>query len=58
MAISIPNGYFECAEDNVETFHRVCAALRDTRKNPEWAFVREGPMWGGRRVAAWEDMFT
>jgi hypothetical protein len=50
--------YFECADVDVATFHRVCANLRDVAKNPEWAFVREGPLWHGRRVAAWQDLFT
>ena len=50
--------YFECADADVLTFHEVCAALRDTTRNPEWRFVREGPTWHGRRVASWEDLFT
>jgi hypothetical protein len=49
--------YFECTDDAVPTFHEVCAALRDVARNPEWAFVREGPTWHGRRVAAWEELF-
>jgi hypothetical protein len=48
--------YFECRDADVLTFHRVCASLRDVTKNPEWRFVREGPTWHGRRVAAWEDL--
>jgi hypothetical protein len=50
--------YFECADDAVATFHEVCAALRDVSRNPEWAFVQEGPTWHGRRVATWPDLFT
>jgi len=50
--------YFECADADVKTFHAVCAALRDVRKNPEWAFVREGPTWHGRRVATWAELFA
>jgi hypothetical protein len=50
--------YFECADADVATFHEVCAALRDVRRNPEWAFVREGPTWHGRRVATWGELFT
>jgi hypothetical protein len=49
--------YFECADDDVPTFHRVCAALRDTDRNPEWKFVREGPTWQGRRIATWDELF-
>lgn len=49
--------YFECADADVTTFHKVCAALRDTASNPEWKFVREGPTWGGRRVATWAELF-
>jgi len=50
--------YFECSDDDVPTFHAVCAALRDVAKNPEWKFVREGPTWHGRRVATWTDLFS
>jgi hypothetical protein len=50
--------YFECGDADVPTFHRVCASLRDAARNPEWRFVREGPTWHGRRVAAWEDLFA
>jgi hypothetical protein len=50
--------YFECADADVPTFHAVCAALRDVGKNPEWAFVREGPTWHGRRVASWAELFA
>jgi hypothetical protein len=49
--------YFECADADVPTFHAVCAALRDTARNPEWRFVSEGPMWQGRRVASWPELF-
>jgi hypothetical protein len=50
--------YFECADADVPTFHEVCASLRDVAKNPEWAFVREGPIWHGRRVATWGELFS
>jgi crotonobetainyl-CoA:carnitine CoA-transferase CaiB-like acyl-CoA transferase len=50
--------YFECADGDVPTFHQVSAALRDVAANPEWQFVREGPTWHGRRVAAWADLFA
>ena len=50
--------YFECSDVGVPVFHQVCAALRDVTRNPEWRLVREGPTWHGRRVAAWEDLFT
>jgi hypothetical protein len=50
--------YFECADADVPTFHAVCAALRDVARNPEWAFVREGPTWHGRRVATWTELFS
>jgi hypothetical protein len=50
--------YFEFAEEHVPIFRAVMAALRDTAQNPEWAYVREGPEWWGRRVgpaaALWE----
>ena len=50
--------YFECADADVPTFHAVCEALRDVKRNPEWAFVREGPTWHGRRVATWAELFA
>jgi len=49
--------YFECDDAHVATFHEVCAALRDAKRNPEWRFVREGPTWHGRRAASWEALF-
>jgi hypothetical protein len=49
--------YFECADEHVATFDAVLAALRDTTRNPEWTFVREGPLWRGRRVASWSELF-
>jgi hypothetical protein len=50
--------YFECADAEVATFHAVCAALRDVRRNPEWRFVREGPTWRGRRMPSWSSLWT
>jgi hypothetical protein len=50
--------YFECSDADVPTFNDVCAALRDVKRNPEWAFVLEGPTWHGRRVATWEELFA
>ena len=50
--------YFECADADVPTFHQVCDALRDVARNPEWKFVREGPMWQGRRVETWPELFA
>jgi hypothetical protein len=50
--------YFECGEADVPTFEAVLAALRDVERNPEWQFVREGPMWRRRRVPAWRDLFA
>ena len=50
--------YFECADADVATFHAVCAALRDLRRNPEWRFVREGPTWRGRRMESWSALWT
>ena len=49
--------YFECADAEVPVFHDVCDALRDVTRNPEWAFVREGPTWHGRRTATWAGLF-
>lgn len=50
--------YFECTDDSVPTYHEVCCALRDVERNPEWAFMREGPTWHGRRVATWGQLFS
>jgi hypothetical protein len=43
-------GYFEFAEADIPVFQHVMANLRDVDQNPEWAYVREGPEWWGRRV--------
>ncbi len=43
-------GYFEFAEKDAAIFRAVMAALRDVSQNPEWAYVKEGPEWWGRRV--------
>ena len=45
--------YFECDPDHIATFDGVLRALRDTTINPEWRYVREGPLWRGRRVLRW-----
>jgi hypothetical protein len=45
--------YFECADEHLATFDRICEALRDVRQNPEWRYVTEGPEWRGRRVLRW-----
>jgi len=45
--------YFECADEHLATFDRICASLRDVRQNPEWRYVTEGPEWRGRRVLRW-----
>lgn len=50
--------YFECTDEDLPTFQKVCDALRDVTRNPEWAFVREGPTWHGKRVAGWPELFT
>jgi hypothetical protein len=43
-------GYFEFADADAPVFRAVMAGLRDVAQNPEWAYVREGPEWWGRRV--------
>jgi len=50
-------GYFEFAEADAPIFRAVMATLRDVAQNPEWAYVREGPEWWGRRVAAAEELW-
>ena len=44
-------GYFEFAEKDAPVFREVMAGLRDTKQNPEWKYVVEGPEWWGRRVS-------
>lgn len=51
-------GYFEFAAADATTFRAVMAALRDTTRNPEWKYVREGPEWWGRRVACAADIWA
>lgn len=43
-------GYFEFAEADAGTFRTVMEHLRNVARNPEWAYVQEGPEWWGRRV--------
>jgi len=43
-------GYFEFNDADAPIFRAVMAGLRDVAQNPEWAYVREGPEWWGRRV--------
>ena len=45
--------YFECEDEHIATFNCICAALRDTTKNPEWKYVKEGPLWRGKRTLRW-----
>lgn len=45
--------YFEYEDEHAETFDRIHQALRDTARNPEWRYVREGPLWRGSRVLKW-----
>ncbi|HEX5107217.1 MAG TPA: hypothetical protein VFV95_02165 [Vicinamibacterales bacterium] len=45
--------YFEYDEEHGETFDRIHSALQDVSQNPEWRYVREGPVWRGRRVLKW-----
>ena len=45
--------YFECADEHLALFDETLEALRDPRKNPEWRYVEEGPLWRGRRVLKW-----
>lgn len=50
--------HFECSDADVSVYETVCEGLRDVARNPEWAFVKEGPTWRGRRVETWTDLFT
>lgn len=45
--------YFECEDEHIETFCRIHESLRDTARNPEWRYVKEGPLWRGQRVLRW-----
>ena len=50
-------GYFEFADADAPVFRTVMAGLRDVARNPEWAYVREGPEWWGRRVGRAEELW-
>jgi hypothetical protein len=45
--------YFECDDESLPVFDGVLASLRDVAQNPEWQFVKEGPIWRGQRVLRW-----
>jgi len=45
--------YFECEDDALPVFDGVLESLRDLEQNPEWQFVKEGPIWRGKRVLRW-----
>jgi len=45
--------YFECEDEALPVFEGVLESLRDLTQNPEWEFVREGPIWRGKRVLRW-----
>jgi hypothetical protein len=51
-------GYFEFAQADAPLFDAVMAGLRDKAQNPEWAYVREGPEWWGRRVSRAEALWS
>lgn len=50
--------HFECSDADVPVYETVCERLRDVARNPEWAFVKEGPTWRGCRVETWIDLFA
>ena len=41
---------FEMAENRLDAFKTLLTALRNTAENPEWAYVREGTLYFGRRT--------
>ena len=45
--------YFECEDEGLPVFDGVLQSLRDVQQNPEWQFVKEGPIWRGKRVLRW-----
>lgn len=49
--------YFEFADQHIPVFREIMASLRDISQNPEWAYVREGPEWWGRRVKSAADLW-
>jgi hypothetical protein len=51
-------GYFEFNDADAPTFRAVMAGLRDVAQNPEWAYVREGPEWWGRRVGCAAELWV
>ena len=51
-------GYFEFNDADAPIFRAVMAGLRDVAQNPEWAYVREGPEWWGRRVGCAAELWV
>jgi hypothetical protein len=51
-------GYFEFAEADAPVFRQVMEALRDTKQNPEWKYVQEGPEWWGRRIGDAQELLA
>lgn len=45
--------YLECEDTDLPLVDATLAAMRDVAQNPEWQYVKEGPMWRGRRVLRW-----
>ena len=45
--------YFECEDEALPVFDDVLQSLRAVDQNPEWRYVREGPIWRGTRVMRW-----
>lgn len=49
--------YFEFADADKPVFESLLSGLRDTAKNQEWKYVKEGPIFWGKRVEGPEKMF-
>lgn len=47
---------FEFSDNDVDTFKNLLHGLEDVKKNQEWEFVKESPIFWGKRMAAIEEI--
>lgn len=48
--------YFEYSDTDRETFNSLLSGLRDTARNQEWQYVKEEPIFWGKRVEGPQDL--
>lgn len=48
--------YFEYPDQFAEAFDKLLNGLRDVKINPEWNFVKEGPIFWGQRVRSLDQL--